>query len=201
MTRNRRTWLPKAIDCYQKQTYPRELRELLIIADGEDVRDLLRRDPDDSIRLLHIESGIAIGAKRNLGGENAKGEVIVHWDDDDWSHPDRLVHQIRSLQTSAKSVVGFNSMEFRDCGSGKRWLYRGASVYALGTSLVYSRAWWDAHRFMGINVGEDNQFVGQALTARQIFTEPAGDLMYATIHPSNTSPRNLSGSNWTEIKV
>lgn len=163
----------------------------MIVADGEDVRDLV--PSHDSIRLLHIESGISIGAKRNFACEHAKGEVIAHWDDDDWSAPGRIEHQILSVQTSARAVVGFRSMEFRDVSTGKRWRYRGASCYALGTSLVYRRDWWDAHRFHALNIGEDNRFVGEAATERQLFTEDANGLMWASNHPGNTSPRNLAG--------
>src|SRR5438876_599999 len=63
LTRNRREWLPKAIDSYQAQSY--QPRELLIIADGEDVRDLIPQQED--IRLIEIEEGRNIGDKRNFG--------------------------------------------------------------------------------------------------------------------------------------
>lgn len=88
-------------------------------------------------------------------------------------------------------------MPFTDGNSW--WLYRGASLYAVGTSLCYRKDWWEQHRFPGLQNGEDNAFVAAAASARQIITTEAGDLMHATIHPSNTSPRNLTGSNWTAI--
>ena len=66
---------------------------MLILADGEDVRDLVPND-DDSIRLVHIEEGRTVGEKRNFGVSRACGEIITHFDDDDWSAPARLADQI-----------------------------------------------------------------------------------------------------------
>jgi len=37
------------------------------------------------------------GAKRNLACERARGQFIVHWDDDDWYPASRVRVQIRAL--------------------------------------------------------------------------------------------------------
>ena len=159
-----------------------------------DVRDLI---PDDErIRLIHLEGTIGIGDKRNFGCERAAGEVIAHWDDDDHSGPDRLADQLSRLEESGKSVTGYHSMKFTD---GERWWkYSGSPNYALGTSLVYRRAWWQRSRFRAVQIGEDNQFVAEAAAAGELATADAGELMHATIHGGNTSRRNM-GSAWRPI--
>lgn len=184
--------MPKAIQCFQAQRYRR--KELLILADGEDVRDLV---PDaDNIRLLHINSCPELGDKRNFGCEQARGEVVIHWDDDDWSAPERVADQIGRMQETGKAVTGYHSMRFTD---GTRWWkYIGTVNYSLGTSLCYRREYWSANRFPPLRVGEDNKFVSAAWSDGQLATADAGDLMYATIHPGNTSPRTL-GDNWKLI--
>jgi hypothetical protein len=48
-----------------------------------------------------------------------------------------------------------------------------------------------------MNVGEDNWMVSRA--SGRIATVDAGDLMVARIHPGNTSPRDISGSEWKEV--
>lgn len=190
LTRNRRQWLPKAITCYQKQTYPN--RELLILADGESVRDLI--PIDDSIRLLELSGSAEIGDKRNLGCERARGPIICHWDDDDYSAPGRIDDHVGRLLESNLSVTGYNSMRFTD---GVRWwLYTGAPHYALGTSLCYRREWWRSHPFPSLHVGEDSGFTGAANAAGQLVSVDAGELMWASIHGGNTSPRQLTGSAW-----
>jgi glycosyltransferase involved in cell wall biosynthesis len=194
LTRNRRQWLPQAIQCWTLQTYAN--RELLIVADGEDVQDLVPAN-DASIRLVHLAAMAQIGDKRNLGCELARGSVIAHWDDDDYSAPERLADQVERLHATWKAVTGYHSMRFTD---GQRaWRYQGSLHYAIGTSLCYRRAWWQVHPFPSQQVGEDNAFVQRAASQQQLATAEAGELMHATIHPGNTSPRPLSGPNWIAL--
>jgi O-antigen biosynthesis protein len=193
LTRNRREWLPKAIDHFRLQTYVN--RELLIVADGESARDLVPESP--SIRLIEIQGPIEIGAKRNFGCERAHGEIIAHWDDDDYSAPGRLADQVDRIVASGKSVTGYRSMRFTD--GREWWQYSGSPGYALGTSLCYRREWWREHPFSVKQIGEDKDFASEAGRSGELELSDAGDLMYATIHPGNTSPRQLSGTNWTKL--
>jgi glycosyltransferase involved in cell wall biosynthesis len=168
---------------------------MIIVADGEDVRDLIPND--ERITLIHLAETRSIGEKRNFGCERADGEFICHWDDDDSSGPERLASQIETLcRDGNKAVAGFHSMRFTD---GERWYkYIGTQNYALGTSLCYRKDWWAVNRFQALQVGEDNHFVSSAHAARRLVTADAGDLMYATIHKGNTSPRSF-GSNFKLI--
>ena len=193
LTRNRPEWLPKAIESFQLQTF--KCRELMILADGQDVSHLVP-EGDPRIRLIHLDGRPEIGAKRNYGCERAAGEVIAHFDDDDYSAPGRLADQIARLLESGKAVTGFHSMLFTD---GVRWWkYEGTRNYAVGTSLCYRRSWWREHPFPAIQVGEDNAMVAAAHAAGQLVTADAGDLMYATNHAGNTSPRKM-GDNWKPL--
>jgi len=180
--------LPQAIQCYRAQTYLD--RELLIVADGEDVSNLI---PDDaSIRLIHLERRLKTGDKRNFGCAQAFGSVIAHWDDDDYSAPGRLDDQICRLVESGKPITGYRTMRFTD---GKDWWLHnnGLSYYAFGTSLCYRKDWWRTHPFKSVQEGEDTRFVMEH--PKEIAAVEAGDLMIATIHPDNTSPRKLIGSS------
>lgn len=196
MTRNRRAWLPKAIRCFETQTYPN--RELLVIADGKDISDIA---VGDRIRLVHIEDGRPIGEKRNFGCGLASGEIIAHWDDDDYSAPLRLHDQVGRLLQSGKAVTGYYSMRFTNGTHWWRYTHGNGSQYSLGTALCYRREWWAKHPFRPIQVEEDVLFVNAARQAGEIVAADAGDLMYATIHDQNTSPRQLRGSYWKEIAV
>ena len=170
--------------------------EMLILSDGPDVRDLV--PDDDRIRLIHLAGHPGIGDKRNFGCERSAGEFIAHWDDDDHSAPGRLADQLARLEQTGKSVTGYHSIRFTD---GERWWkYSGTPNYSVGTSLVYRRAWWKQNRFRSVQIGEDNQFVAVASAAGELVTADAGDLMHATIHKGNTSPRKM-GSSWTAISL
>lgn len=120
--------------------------------------------------------------------------MVCHWDDDDWSDPGRLADQIDRL--GSYDVSGYHSMRFSDGEAW--WKYEGTKGYALGTSLCYRRSWWQAHPFAAKNIGEDNDFVSVASSAGRLISVDAGKMMYATIHPGNTSPR-MMGDNWKRI--
>ena len=167
------------------------------MADGEDVCDLVPESPQ--IRLVQLEGGdpLSIGEKRNFGCERAAGSVVIHFDDDDESAPHRIQNQVTRLANSGRSVTGYKSMVFED-QSGKRFLYCGASDYALGTSLCYHKDWWAKNQFPALQVAEDNAFVAAACRAGQLTTVDSGGLIVASIHPGNTSPRNM-GSEWKEL--
>jgi glycosyltransferase involved in cell wall biosynthesis len=192
LTRNRRQWIPKAIRCFLQQTYRNA--ELLIVADGDEVRDLIPNEV--SIRLIHLSETRNIGEKRNFGCSRARGDVICHWDDDDYSAPARIGHQVEMLSESGLAVAGFHSMKFTD--GENWWKYKGARNYSLGTALCYRREWWEANPFKPMPIGEDNEMVYAAQRAQQIVSEDAGELMYATIHDANTSPRMITQS-WEKL--
>lgn len=184
-TRNRRAWLPKAIKCFQAQTFPS--KELLIVADGEQVADLI--PADHRIRLIVLRTPLSLGLKRNFCCEQALGDVIVHFDDDDWSHPNRITEQVEALKGAAR-VVGYYSMYFDGPGD-EVWHYGLHEQYALGTSLAYWKTWWRDHPFPDETVGEDKSFLNLALPVLKAFSGDAR--MVATSHPANTSQRRPKG--------
>ncbi|MCP4215047.1 MAG: glycosyltransferase, partial [bacterium] len=86
-TYNRRSFVPKTIEYFLRQDYPN--RELIIVDDGTDaIEDLVPQDP--RIRYLGLTKKHTIGAKRNLAITNARGQIIIHWDDDDWMATHRI---------------------------------------------------------------------------------------------------------------
>lgn len=171
--------------CARHQKYPN--KELLVVSSGEEVADLVPPD----VRHVHVPSLQTIGGLRNIGCNLAKGELVAHFDDDDFSHPARLQDQVSRLVDSGLAVTGYHSLLFTD-GSPQWIKYTGASNYAVGTSLCYRRHWWSLHPFPAINVGEDNDFVYNAARHKQLISVDAGDLMFATTHKGNTSPRNMN---------
>lgn len=194
LTKNRREWLPTAIECFERQTYPH--RELLIVADSmADIEGLL---PEcDRIRWI-LTGHAVVGRKRNLGCEAARGEYVAIWDDDDFSAPGRLVDQVNRLERSRRAVTGYRSMKFTD---GKNWwLYPGARVgFVLATSMFFRREWWRTHHFQEIQCHQDEAFATQAASAKQLEVAEDLDLMYATCHRGNTSARNMNASMWQKL--
>lgn len=192
LTRSRREWLPKAIACFLVQTY--EPKELLIVADGpSDVWGLI---PDAKNIRVAYASGM-VGFKRNWGCWEARGELIAVWDDDDWSASGRLTAQVKAIQRTGLAVTGFRDLKFTDGRQWWQWL--GWDNFAIATSLMFQKDWWADHRFREVQSGQDEAFATQAFQLGQLAVEPDRNLMYATIHPGNTSPRNPNGPQWKEL--
>jgi len=156
---------------------------------------------DPQIRYARCVGVTSLGWKRNLACEMAAGEYIAHWDDDDWSHPDRLASQLGSDDfrsatgmARAREVSGFRQCLFWDEAKLRVHVYTGAPNYVLGTSLIYRKDWWVGHKFPDKQLGEDNAFVKAARPVLHV--EDGLGMMVATTHRNGTSPRSLDKRHW-----
>lgn len=188
-TKDRLRFVPRAIRCFQQQTYPN--KELLILDDGrQGLPELIPNDPQ--IRYARTARVASLGWKRNLACEMSRGEYIAHWDDDDWSSAARLAAQLGSAVT----VTGLRRMLFWDERRASAWIYTGSPRYVLGTSLLYRRDWWEKNKFENIDVGEDNRFHRKA--GKDLLVMDGLGLMVATNHGAGTAPR-MMGPKWNAV--
>ena len=191
-TYNRKRFIPSAVDCFLSQTLLDS--ELLIVDDGtESVVDLIPENP--RIRYVRLEGPRrTTGAKRNACCELAQGNIIVHWDDDDWSAPGRLENQVSQLWLSEKQVMVYHNILYWHENTSMLYRYypkfgpRHAYTweYANGASLCYHKTWWKQHRFGDIMVGEDSDFIKTAEVAGQMSTSDACKFMVIRAHGNNT---------------
>jgi glycosyltransferase involved in cell wall biosynthesis len=184
-TKGRRAFIPAAIDCWLKQTY--EPRELVIVDEGSDlIEDLI---PDDErIQYVIMDKPMNLGAKRNLCCELAPGEIIVHWDDDDWSAPDRIAHQV-ALLSEERPVTGYGTMLFWDTIKQQAKQYKAnMKGYVCGSSLCFTKTFWAIHRFPDKQVASDNAFVYPIVN--RINQSRDSSHMVARIHGNHTSPKS-----------
>ncbi len=194
-TSARRIFLPQAIRYFLRQDYP--TKELLIVDDGsESVRGLVPES--DLVRYVHLPSQRSLGAKRNRACELASGEILVHWDDDDWHAPHRLSYQVDHLREDGIELCGLARMWFYDPRANRLWQYvypPGGKKWLAGGSLCFTRELWQRHPFPTVNIGEDNRFVA-AVPDNQIRALEDLDFYVALIHPDNTSKKQTSGRRW-----
>lgn len=177
-TKNRRQFVPRAIELFMDQTY--EQRELLIVDNGESIKDLVPSDP--RITYTHTAVPMKLGALRNFCCGRSNAEFIAHWDDDDWYHPFRLQEQVEAIKDH--DVTTYWRCYFDGDGI---WKYSAWPGMGVGSSLMYRKSYWLKQRFVPLQVGEDVQFIRAAGT-RVCFTDGLSRLV-ASIHKGNTSPR------------
>ncbi|UCC72045.1 MAG: glycosyltransferase [Gemmatimonadota bacterium] len=114
--------------------------ELVVVFDGPGiVHDLLPRD--DRIRLIQIDEGRSLGAKFNACVENALGEHIVLWSDDDWHHPERVERLVENtLRFCDVPIAGSQTALFAELISpGDTYVYRSADGTLVGGTCGFER--------------------------------------------------------------
>ncbi len=169
---------------------------------SEDPQDLRNIDAagTHSVRIVHLANKLSVGAKRNCCVVNADTDLVVHFDDDDWSHPCRVLSQVRMMQESRSAVVGYDAMVFRDVATGDRLKFdRSSRTPAIGTSLMYRLDWAINHPFPEIPIAEDIAFVSEAALHGQLHAVDAGNMMWASIHIGNTSVRQIQNGGFNRL--
>jgi hypothetical protein len=192
-TGDRRRFLPQAIKYFQRQTYPN--LELVILCDGEDdISDLIPAD-DGRIRYFYLGSERhTLGSKLNSGCERARGELIAHWDDDDWSHPDRLSFQVGALLAEGAEFCGLPAILFYAIANGEVWLSRTPALLhpslwqrlPAGATFLYRREFWSRSPFPDLQVGPDMAFIRAAGRQEHAVMVSDSRLYVAMIHTCNT---------------
>src|SRR5262249_60747130 len=100
------------------------------------------------------------GAKRNLACAQAQGEIIAHWDDDDWYAPSRLRRQVEELLAAGADICGLDRVLFLDRAGRRAWEYvypQGGAPWVCGATLCYRKSYWQRNPFPEIHVGEDTR--------------------------------------------
>jgi Methyltransferase domain/Glycosyl transferase family 2 len=198
-TADRRGLIPQAIRHFLRQDYPN--LELIIVDDGGDsVADLV--PGNDRIRYVRLGQRLSMGAKHNMACDMARGEIIAHWDDDDWIASWRVSYQVRELQQhSPDTLCGLSQVLFYDPRSNRAWQYlypHSARPWVLGATFCYYKRFHEKHRFADMNEGADTVFVwnlpGSTVLAHQDYRFYVG-----TVHSRNTSPKQTETSGWQPL--
>jgi glycosyltransferase involved in cell wall biosynthesis len=111
-TFNRRKFIPSLIACYLSQTYRKDRMEWIIYDDGDDkVEDIFMKFKDKipNLRYIYDAEKKLIGAKRNRLNKEAKGDIIVAMDDDDFYFPERVAHVVTKFKQNPKIELAGSS--------------------------------------------------------------------------------------------
>ena len=145
-----------------------------------------------------VRAGTPVGLKRNLACRRARGDIIVHWDDDDWYAAWRLEYQVEELLRSGADICGADRLWYYEPRHERAWEYvyppRGRPWVA-GNTLCYRKAFWEKHPFPETNVGEDSRFVWDCAPAR-VHRHARSDFIVGLIHDGNTSPKRTASGQW-----
>ncbi len=190
LTANRPEMAKQAVECFRRQTYA---NKRLLIYDSSDAEIEWPEDyyEADDLALVENHPLDHHGTRKTIGYLRNRAiafwtefPIIVHFDDDDISHPNRIAEQVQLLQSSGADAVGYNECLFwREPGGdprltggackctpdyldpectarpGEAWLYAsGNQNEAIGSSLCYWRKTWERKPFQPTSQGEDAAF-------------------------------------------
>jgi len=106
-----------------------------IVAGPAELADVCQR-----IGARHVVTDAVLGTVRNLACEAATGDIIVHFDDDDWQAHDRVHRQVAAL---SRAIPGKGH---RPEMVGSSWIY----CLDVQRQIASRISWWDiAHRYPG----------------------------------------------------
>ncbi|HEX8112711.1 MAG TPA: glycosyltransferase family 2 protein [Kofleriaceae bacterium] len=166
-TADRPAFIPLSVRSFLAQDWPN--RELLVIDDGRDaVGDLVAGVP--GVRYLRLSRRASIGAKRNLACAEARGELIVHWDDDDWYAPSRLTWQATPIAAGRADVTGLENRFTLQLPAGQFWTVEREPHQPMvrgdvhnGTLMFRRSIFAEGVRYPEVNLAEGAAFLREAM--------------------------------------
>jgi glycosyltransferase involved in cell wall biosynthesis len=188
-TYNRRAFLPFLIQHIKAQTYPKERMEWVVLDDGTDsILDILTPHMTDmNIRYIRSDEKLNVGAKRNRLNAEARGEILVCMDDDDWYSPDRVAHAVHVLRANPRAGI---------CGSSRNFLYftDDESIWEVGPfgpthatfgTMAYRKSYVTKHTC------DETVLYAEEVSFTNKYSESLAQLdpnkvMLVTCHPNNT---------------
>lgn len=169
-TSSRIAHISRALACYASQTH----RPLELIVVAEDLMPF----PEASSKFVRCAPGLTIGEKRNIAVAHASGDYVATWDDDDWSHPDRLAVQVAALEAHPEAGAAIMSRATLVCPH--RNLYGVSSVGSWQASMLARR--WRLPCYPAQNLEEDTLVIDQL----KVWFLDRPDLFHYHIHGNNT---------------
>jgi len=207
VTADRPVLARRAILSFARQTHRH--RELVVLDNGtEPMQHLLTDLPESQVRYAHVrrEPGEFIGALRNKALAMATGDAVIpQWDDDDWSHPERIATQVAALRNGVDActlpayLVHFDDPAFFE--------HPFVGRIREGTCLLHRRD--DAITYPNLQRTSDTVYIQEWLRRTHVkLPSEAARLYVRTFHGSNlwderhilrrlrSTPRDLAAYGW-----
>ncbi|WP_442587827.1 glycosyltransferase family 2 protein [Pedobacter sp. AW31-3R] len=185
ITANRPAFVASSIEDFLTQNYKKS--ELIIIDDGSpSCAEIIPVHP--RIHYYYNDSKVTIGSKRNYACRKSTGQILVHWDDDDWYAPDWISRQVNTLIHTGADITGLGLVRFFSEALKSSFVYEGSdedSPWVCGATMAYKKYLWENYKFVNQQIGEDADFIKNSggkiaeMTYMEGFT--------AKLHANNTS--------------
>lgn len=192
VTKNRRILLRRAAEYFERSRYLYAQRggsAEFVVVDGSNTPN---RELGNLSTYVHAPSETPrTGYFHNVACENARGDVIIQWDDDDWQNPYRIVRQVKALELAEGQGFTFSSaFWWYHLSSGRACKARSwePGEGSTGAIFAYHRAAWKAAPFREVDQAEDIGFsIDQAKAGTKIIDARDPTLFVYVRHNVNGS--------------
>jgi glycosyltransferase involved in cell wall biosynthesis len=193
-TYNRRKFIPALITIYKQQTYPKDRMEWIILDDGTDkVGDLFAEAAKTipNIRYIPNDEKLLIGQKRNRMNDEAKGDIIIAMDDDDFYPPDRVSHVVQKFAQNPKVELAGSSEMLLYFTIDKKILRVGpyAPTHATNGTIAYRKSYLKTHRYDEIQTHAEEKSFLEEYKNPMIQLDPMKTIL-VMCHADNTFDKN-----------
>ncbi|PPL18261.1 hypothetical protein UN63_01760 [Oceanisphaera arctica] len=165
---NAADYIVTALRALAEQTWP-ELELILVDDASQDntldvVHNWLKQYPlplGKTLRILKQNTNDGAYAARNAGLTVASGAFITTHDSDDWSHPQKIEHQVLALLDKPQCVASISywvratpDLQFSQWRAAQRWTERNESSLLFRRQVIKKTGYWDK-----VRVAADSEYL------------------------------------------
>lgn len=185
ITNRRVPFLKMSVSCFLAQSYPN--KEMIIISqeNDSDTHHYVESLGRENIVLVKVSppDQLTLGELRNLSLEHSRGGYFCQWDDDDWSHRDRLMVQYNSATTNFFPCTMLMNVLMFDAGRAQAYF----SYFRLWDQTIMGKMeLFDKCKYKPLNKSEDREFSNLLMMESKIFPTIAHNLYIYVYHGNNT---------------
>lgn len=162
-TYQRPQFLTRALNLIRQQDYPNI--EIVVVDDSLEPSLTPELVDEMKVRYYHLRERKSIGAKRNFAVSQCSGEVIVHWDDDDFFRPHRISAQVQPIINGEADMTVLEHHYYLNAANKEFYTVKRASSWGPHfATFVYRRSIFEAGvRYPDNSMAEDYAFAESAL--------------------------------------
>jgi hypothetical protein len=201
-TYNRRNIFPLPIKNFLETNYPKDKMEWIIVEDNDknvsNVKDLISSLSNIyNIKYISVERDnypITIAEKRNIGVENASGEIILHMDDDDYYFPEHAIARVKLLlKYTDKEIIGSSKLGAYNIITENSSFISDGELSLSEASMGYWKKTWEKQKFdNNQKLGEFRSFIQNRFD--KIIDIPYTFVMIAINHKNNITNKRDMGN-------
>lgn len=160
VTADRKQLLKRSLHSYKNQTHPN--KELVVVDNGHDqIEELLVDFPSSEVKYIRIEPSPdnILGDLRNVSLDEATGDYLICWDDDDWFHPERIEIELQTLKQGFDACCLTGNLFHIDSEKFLEHPYRGSLPNGSPSTIMHRKN--DHIRYPSLQREEDTVYLNQ----------------------------------------